>query len=75
MMAIFLMTPSNAYSWMKNAAFFIEMPWKFVPNNPTDNNPVMNQIMAWCQTGDKPLTEPMVPWLTDAVICHSASMS
>ena len=31
--------------------------------------------MAWRQAGDKPLSEPMMVWFTDAYMCHLASMS
>ena len=31
--------------------------------------------MACCRTGDKPLSEPMVAYFTDAHMCHSASVS
>ena len=33
------------------------------------------QIMAWRRSGDKPLSEPMMVYLTDAYMRHSASMS
>ena len=33
---------------------------KFVPEGPIDNNTTLVQIMAWRQTGDKPLSEPMM---------------
>ena len=33
---------------------------------PTDNNPALVQIMAWCWIGDKPLSEPMLTRYTDA---------
>ena len=28
------------------------------------------QIMAWCQIGDKPLSEPMLTWFIDAYMQH-----
>ena len=31
--------------------------------------------MAWLRTGNKPLSEPMIVWFTDAYMCHLASMS
>ena len=43
---------------------------KFVPKGPNDNNPVLVQIMAWRQIGDKPLFEPMLTWFTDAYMRH-----
>ena len=33
------------------------------------------QIMAWCRTGDKPLSEPMMFKITDVYMRHSASMN
>ena len=38
----------------------IEISLKFVPKGPIDNIPAYVQIMAWRQTGDKPLFEPMM---------------
>ena len=39
---------------------FIEISLKCVPNGPIDNKSALVQIMAWCRTGDKPLSEPMM---------------
>ena len=33
---------------------------KFVPNGPIDNNRALVQITAWCRTGDKALSEPVM---------------
>ena len=33
---------------------------KFGPHGPIKNIPALVQIMAWCQSGDKPLSEPMM---------------
>ena len=41
---------------------------KFVPKGPIDNNPALVLIMAWCWIGDKPLSEPMLTWFTDAAL-------
>ena len=38
----------------------MKMSLKFVPKDPIDNNPALIQIIAWHQTGDKPLSEPMM---------------
>ena len=47
--------------------FFYENVWisikislKFVPKGPINNIPALIQIMAWCRSGDKPLSEPMM---------------
>ena len=31
---------------------------RFVPQDPTNKTPALEQIMNWCRTGDKPLPEP-----------------
>ena len=38
----------------------IKILLKFVPKGPINNNPALVQIMAWCRSGDKPLSEPMM---------------
>ena len=41
--------------------FFHENIWislKFVPKGPFNNISALVEIMPWCQTGDKPLSEP-----------------
>ena len=43
---------------------------KFVPKVPIDNNPALDQTMAWRRIGDKPLSEPMLTQFTDAYIRH-----
>ena len=48
---------------------------KFIQWDAIDNEPVLDQIMAWHRTGDKPLSEPMMEKITAAYIRHSASMS
>ena len=37
----------------------------FVLECQIDNKPEFIQLMAWCQTGDMPLSEPMVAYVTD----------
>ena len=39
----------------------IQISLKFVPRSPIDNKPALDQVMAWRQTGDKPLPDPMQP--------------
>ena len=46
MAAISQMTFSNAFSWIKKG--------------PIDNNTALVQMMAWCCTGNKPLSEPLM---------------
>ena len=44
----------------ENVRISIEISLKFVPKGPINNIPPLIQIMAWCQWGDKPLSEPMM---------------
>ena len=39
---------------------------KFVSKSPIDNISALVPVMAWRQTGDKPLPEPMLTQFTDA---------
>ena len=62
--------------------FFNESIWismkislKLVPKGSINKNPALVQIMAWCHTGGKPLSEPIMASFADAYMCHSASMS
>ena len=43
----------------KNVRISIKISLKFVSKGSIDNIPLV-QIMAWCQPGDKPLSEPMM---------------
>ena len=43
---------------------------KVVPNGPIDNNPALVQVMAWRRIDDKPLSESMLTWFTDAYMWH-----
>ena len=46
--------------WNENVRTSIKISLKFVPKGPINNNPALVQIMAWCRSGDKPLSEPMM---------------
>ena len=59
----------------ENFCIPIKISQKFVPMGPINNNPALVQIMAQHQQGDKPLSELMMVYLTDAFMHHSASMS
>ena len=48
---------------------------KFVPMSPINNKPALVQVMAWRRTGDKPFSEPMLTWFTDAYMRHEGEMS
>ena len=71
MATILQTTLSNAFSWRR---IWIKISLKFVPKGPIDNIPALFQIMAWCQEGDKPLSEPMMVRLT-MLMRHLASVS
>ena len=38
----------------------IKISLRFVPRGPINNIPSLVQIMAWCWSGDKPLSEPIM---------------
>ena len=46
--------------WNENVRILIKISLKFVPKGPINNNPVLIEIMAWCRSGDKPLSQPMM---------------
>ena len=50
----------------ENIWISIRISLKFFLGVPMDNNPSLVQIMAWCLTGDKPLSEPMMAYFTEA---------
>ena len=43
---------------------------KFVPSSPINNKATLVQVIAWHQTGNKPLPELMLAQFTDAHIWH-----
>ena len=45
----------NENVWMP-----IKISLNFAPQGPINNIPALVEIMAWCQSGDKPLSEPMM---------------
>ena len=53
----------------------MEISLKFVPKGPINTIPALVQIMAWRQSGDKPLCEPMLTHFTDAYMRHKREMS
>ena len=48
---------------------------QFFANIWINNIPALIQIMIWHRRGDKPLSDPMVAWVSDTNMRHSASMS
>ena len=59
----------------ENVAILIQISLMIVSKGPIDNKPALVQIMACRRTGDKPLSEPMMAYFTDAYMRYSASMS
>ena len=53
----------------KNGRILIQISLKFVPRSSNDNKSALVQVMAWRQTGDKPLSEQMLTQFTDAYTC------
>ena len=45
---------------MKNMWISIKILLEFVPKGPINNIPACVQIMAWCRSSDKPLSEPIM---------------
>ena len=64
-------TGASAGAVMTNVDLYMYLNFysKFI-----NNKSALVQIMDWCLSGDKPLSEPMLR-LTDAYMRHSASMS
>ena len=50
----------------ENVWIAIKISLKFVPEGPFENKPALVQVMAWRQTGDKPLPEAMMTQFIDA---------
>ena len=44
----------------EDVRILLKISLKFVPKGPIDNDPALVQIMAWCQLGDKQLSESMI---------------
>ena len=44
----------------ENVRISIRFSLKFYPKSPINNIPALVQIMAWCRSGDKPLSEPVM---------------
>ena len=58
----------------ENVWILLKISLKFVPKGPIDNMLTLVQIMAWCWTGDKPLSETMMAKVADIYMHHPASM-
>ena len=49
-----------------------EIELNFVATGPIKNMLTLVQIMAWHQTGNKSLSEPMMTYFSDSCMGHSA---
>ena len=58
----------------QNIWISIKISLKFVSRRSINKIPTLFQIMAWRRPGDKPLSETIMAWVTDAYMRHSASM-
>ena len=54
----------------ENIRISIQILLKFVPKDLIDNKSALVEVMAWCQTGDKPLSEAMMTQFTNAYMWH-----
>ena len=52
---------------------FIQIWLQFVPRDPPDDISAELQEVAWCQTGNKPLPEPIWTQLTEKYMYHQAA--
>ena len=65
------------FKWIflnENVCFPIEISLKFVAKRPIGNKPVLARIMAWCQTGEKSLSETRMTYYADTYMHHMASV-
>ena len=53
----------------------IQISLKLVPRSPINIKPALVQVMAWRQTGDKPIPEPMLTQFTDAYMRHLGELN
>ena len=64
-------SPCKKYIFLnEHDRILIQISLKFVPKSPIDNKPVLVQVMARCQTNNKPLPEPVLTQFTDAYVRH-----
>ena len=75
MAALLETTFSNSIWSMKKCEFLIKFCWTLSLVVQLTIIKQMYQIMAWHQTGDKPLFETVMAWFADAYMCYLASVS
>ena len=54
----------------ENDRIVIQISLKFVPRSSINNKSALVQVMAWHQTGNNPLPEPLMTQFTDAYMRH-----
>ena len=74
-MANILQTIFSNYFFNEICNVLIQISLKYVPKDATDNMPALVQIMDWHWTGNKPLSEPMMAYFTDAYVYASLSLN
>ena len=62
---------ANAFCWMEIIVFWCSFHW-FILHRLIDNKSSLVQVMAWHQTGAKPLPEPMMTQSTHVHNHHQA---
>ena len=64
----------NCIFLTENCCVLVKISLIFVPKGPVDNNLALVQIMAWLQTDDQPLSEPIISYLLMYMYCISVCM-
>ena len=59
----------------ENSCILNQISLKCVHQGPINNKSALIQLMAWCGTGDKPLSEPVTMQFTDEHIRYNASVN
>ena len=54
----------------ENVSILIQISLRFIPKGPVDNKWALVQVVAWRQTGAKPLPEPMLTQFIDVYMGH-----
>ena len=54
--------------WKEKYGIWIEYLLKFIPMGSVKNQPTLFQIIAWYQTGDQLLFEPMVAYFAGTYV-------
>ena len=60
------------FSSYEDCCILIKISLNLLPKGPINVMPALIQIMAWCQTGHKPLSRLMRALFTDVYMHHSA---